>query len=240
MDTEFPEWLCRFGDPPAEIREKLVALVAATDRNPEIVADTICMFAYNFARCEREARVYRSAYDKQKRRRKARNPRPGTQHAGEELERIRRAAMELHAALWEVGPFARRALEVELRRRGHRLYTAGVDPENPRAGLSEYRLHTDTGNRSAISALLGSIVEATDAAAENTASRGRPKSGLADLIEDIGRELRYALGRVPTQREFVDLTRIIFGDGFGGDGEVKRWCREANATAWESEKPENR
>ena len=36
------------------------------------------------------------------------------------------------------------------------------------------------------------------------------------------------------------LTRIIFGDGFGGDGEVKRWCREANATAWESEKPVNR
>ena len=240
MHTEFPEWLYRFENPPAEIHEKLVALVTPTGRNPEIVADTICMFAYNFAQCEREARVYRSAYDKQKRRRKARNPRPGTQHAGEELERIRRAAMELHAALWEVGPFARRALEKELHHRGHSLYTAGVDPENPRAGLTKYRLHMDTGNRAAISALLGSIVEATDAAAEKTAIRGRPKSGLADLIEDIGRELRYAQGRVPTQREFLDLLRLIFGDGFGGEGEVKRWCREANATAWDSEKPENR
>jgi hypothetical protein len=240
MHTEFPEWLCRFGDPPAEVREKLVALVTPTNLNPEIVADTICMFAYTFAQDEREARAYRSAYDKQKRRHKARNPRPGAQHAGEALERIRRAAMELHAALWEVGPFARRALEKELRHRGHRLYTAGVDPENPRAGLSEYHLHTDTGNRAAISAMLGSIVEATDAAAEKAANRGRPKSGLADLIEGIGRELRYAQGRVPTQREFLDLLRLIFGDGFGGEGEVKRWCREANATAWESEKPENR
>jgi hypothetical protein len=239
MHDEFPDWLLRSDAPPPEVREKLAAMLP-TGPDAYHTIDNLCLYAYAFAQDEREARAYRSAYDKQKRRHKARNPRPGTQHAGAELKRIRGAAMELHVALWEVGPFARRALEKELRHRGHRLYTAGVDPENPRAGLSEYHLHMDTGNRAAISALLGSIVEATDAAAEKTAIRGRPKSGLADLIEGIGRELRYAQGRVPTQREFLDLLRLIFGDGFGGEGEVKRWCREANATAWESEKPENR
>ena len=225
MHDEFPDWLLHSDCPPSEVRKKLAAMLP-TGPATYYAIDNLCLIAHDFACAAVERRRYQSVYNCQKRRAGG-NPRPGTQHAGEELERIRRAAMELHAALWEVGPFARRALEKALHHRGHSLYTAGVDPE-------------DTGNRAAISALLGSIVEATDAAAEKTAMRGRPKSGLADLIEDIGRELRYAQGRVPTQREFLDLLRLIFGDGFGGEGEVKRWCREANATAWDSEKPENR
>jgi len=220
MHTEFPEWLCRFGDPPAEVRKKLVAMLP-TGPDAYHTIDNLCLYAYTFACANIEQRRYQSVYNRQKRRAGNKNPHPGTQHAGEELERIRNAAMELHDAIVSIRPHARRLLDKE-------LTTTRIGRE-----AILYNLHR------LVDAIDGNVEDDRKGALAQ-AGKGRPPEGIDQLVDDIGRELRYALGRVPTQSELIGLIRAIFGDGFGGEGEVKRWCREANATAWESEKSENR
>ena len=96
-DDEFPDWLLRSDCPPPEVREKLAAMLP-TGPDAYYAIDNLCLIAHDFASTNVEQRRYQSVYNRQKPRSGSKNPHPGTQHAGEELERIRDAAMELHDA----------------------------------------------------------------------------------------------------------------------------------------------
>ena len=230
MHDEFPDWLLRSDAPPPEVREKLVAMLPT---GPDVcyVIDSLCLIAHDFACTNIEQRRYQSVYNRQKRRAGSKNPHPGTQHAGEELKRIRDAAMELHDAIVSMRPHARRLLDKELS-----AATTAIDRTAPKPA------------REAILYQLHRLVDAIDGNAEDDrkgalalAGKGRKTEGINQLIDDIGRELRYALGRVPSQSELIGLIRAIFGDQFTrGESGVKIWCTAANATPWDSEREENR
>ena len=230
MHDEFPEWLLHSDYPPPEVREKLAAMLP-TGPDACCAIDNLCLHAYTFACANIEQRRYQSVYNRQKRRSGSKNPHPGTQHAGEELKRIRDAAMELHGAILAIKPHARRLLDKELS-----AATTAIDQTAPKPG------------REAILYQLHRLVDAIDGSTEQDrkgalalAGKGRKTEGIALLVDDIGRECRYALGRVPTQSELIGLIRAIFGDQFTrGENGVKNWCTAANATPWDSEKEENR
>ena len=221
MHDEFPDWLLHSDYPPPEVREKLAAMLP-TGPDAYYAIDNLCLIAHDFACTNIEQRRYRSVYNRQKRRAGSKNPHPGTQHAGEELKRIRGAAMELHDAIVSIRPHARRLLDKELT--------------------------TTRIGREAILHQLHHLVDAIDGDIEEDrkgalalAGKGRKAEGIALLVDDIGRECRYALGRVPTQSELIGLIRAIFGDQFTrGENGVKNWCTAANAIPWDSEKEENR
>jgi len=233
MHDEFPDWLLRSDCPPPEVRKKLAAMLP-TGPDAHRAIDSLCLVAHDFACTAVERRRYQSVYNLQKRRAGSKNPHPGTQHAGEELKLIKKAAKALYDAIHSSGPRARRLLNRALRKRQSPVSVdifPGLDPERLSLLVPLYEI---------IVAIDGDAEEGREGLLAQVSRPGRPPEGIDQLIDDIGRELRYALGRVPTQSELIGLIRAIFGDGFGGEGEVKRWCREANATAWESEKSENR
>lgn len=230
MHDEFPDWLLRSDAPPPEVREKLVAMLP-TGPDAYYVIDNLCLHAYTFACTNIEQRRYQSVYNRQKRRAGSKNPHPGTQHAGEELKRIRDAAMELHDAIVSMRPHARRLLDKELS-----AATTAIGRTTPKPGREAilYHLHR------LVDAIDGDIEEDRKGALA-LAGKGRKSEGIDQLVDDIGREYRYALGRVPTQSELIGLIRAIFGDQFTrGENGVKNWCTAANATPWDSEKEENR
>lgn len=232
MHDEFPDWLLRSDCPPPEVREKLAAMLPA---GPDVyyAIDNLCLHAYTFACANIEQRRCQSVYNLQKRRRKPKQETeshktkvkespPYKQHAGEELERIRDAAMELHIAIVSIRPHARRLLDKE-------LTTTRIGRE-----AILHQLHH------LIDAIDGSTVEDRKGALAQT-GKGRPPEGIAQLVDDIGREYRYALGRVPTHSELIGLLKAIFGDQFTrGEHDVSEWCTAANATPWGSEKEEHR
>ena len=230
MHDDFPEWLLHSDCPPPEVREKLAAMLP-TGPDAYHPIDNLCLYAYTFACANVEQRRFQSVYNRQKRRAGSKNPHPGTQHAGEELERIRDAAMELHDAIVSIRPHARRLLDKELS-----ATTTAIDQTAPKPG------------REAILYQLHRLVDAIDGSTEQDrkgalaqAGKGRKAEGIAQLVDDIGREYRYALGRVPSQSELMGLIKAIFGDQFTrGENGVKNWCTAANATPWDSEKEENR
>jgi hypothetical protein len=102
--------------------------------------------------------------------------------------------------------------------------TTAIDQTAPRPG------------REAILYQLHRLVDAIDGSTEQDrrgalaqAGKGRKPEGIDQLVDDIGREYRYALGRVPTQSELMGLIRAIFGDQFTrGERDVKEWCAWAN------------
>ena len=218
MHDEFPEWLLHSDCPPPEVREKLAALLpAGPDAHRAI--DNLCLIAHDFACANIEQRRYQSVYNRQKRRAGSKNPHPGTQHAGEELERIRDAAMELHNAIVSIRPHARRLLDKELS-----AATTAIDQTAPRPGRETilHQLHRLVG------AIDGNAEEDRKGALA-LAGKGRKAEGIAQLVDGIGREHRYALGRVPTQSELIGLIRAIFGYQFTrGERDVKEWCAWAN------------
>ena len=207
MHDEFPEWLLHSDYPPPEVREKLAAMLP-TGPDACCAIDNLCLHAYTFACANIEQRRYQSVYNRQKRRAGSKNPHPGTQHAGEELERIRDAAMELHDAIVSIRPHARRLLDKELT--------------------------TTRIGREAILHQLHHLVDAIDGNAEEDrkgalalAGKGRKTEGIASLVDGIGQEHRYALGRVPSHSELEKLLTAIFGNQCGF-GYVKEWCKWAN------------
>ena len=216
MHDDFPEWLLHSDCPPPEVREKLAAMLP-TGPDAYHTIDNLCLYAYTFACANVEQRRFQSVYNRQKRRAGSKNPHPGTQHAGEELERIRDAAMELHNAIVSIRPHARRLLDKELS-----AATTAIDQTAPRPG------------REAILYQLHRLVDAIDGSTEQDrkgalaqAGKGRKTEGIAQLVDDIGRECRYALGRVPSHSELEKLLTAIFGNQCGF-GYVKKWCKWAN------------
>lgn len=216
MHDEFPDWLLRSDCPPPEVRKKLAAMLP-TGPATYYAIDNLCLIAHDFACANVEQRRFQSVYNRQKRRAGSKNPHPGTQHAGEELERIRDAAMELHDAIVSIRPHARRLLDKELS-----ATTTAIDQTAPRPGR-ETILHQ-----------LHRLVDAIDGNAEDDrkgalalAGKGRKAEGIAQLVDDIGRECRYALGRVPSHSELEKLLTAIFGNQCGF-GYVKEWCKWAN------------
>ena len=227
MHDEFPDWLLRSDAPPPEVREKLAALLPAGPDAYHTI-DTLCLIAHDFACANVEQRRYQSVYNRQKRRRKPKQETenhktkvkespPYKQHAGEELERIRDAAMELHNAIVSIRPHARRLLDKELS-----ATTTAIDQTAPRPG------------REAILYQLHRLVDAIDGSTEHgrkgalaQAGKGRKTEGIASLVDGIGQEHRYALGRVPSHSELEKLLTAIFGNQCGF-GYVKEWCKWAN------------
>ncbi len=213
-DGEFPGWLLRSDRPPPEVREKLAALLPA---GPDATIDNLCLYAYTFACANVEQRRYQSVYNRQKRRAGKKNPHPGAQHAGEELKLIRKAAVELHNAIVSIRPHARRLLDKELS-----ATTTAIDQTAPRPGREAilYQLHR------LVDAIDGDIEEDRKGALA-LAGKGRKAEGIASLVDGIGQEHRYALGRVPSHSELEKLLTAIFGNQCGF-GYVKEWCKWAN------------
>ncbi|MBM9536175.1 hypothetical protein [Desulfobulbus alkaliphilus] len=249
MHTDFPEWLLGYDPPPTEVRENILALLPEGPDAHHIM-DTLCFIAHGYACDDRERRTYQDIYNRQKRKPGIKNPDPYTQHAGEELERIRAAALELRDAIESVRHHARQLLDKELRgvHRAKLLYTAEFDPANPRAGRNIYKPHMYSVGRETTLHQLHHIIDAIDGNADEgregllaEVGRRRRPEGIKPLVEDIGREYRYALKRVPTQSELTGMLKAIFGEQFArGTGYVKEWCKTANATTRESEKEENK
>lgn len=234
MHDDFPEWSLHSDCPPPEVREKLAAMLP-TGPDAYHTIDNLCLYAYTFACANIEQRRYQSVYNRQKRRAGSKNPHPGTQHAGEELERIKKAAKALYDAIHSSGPRARALLNRELRKRQVPASVdifPGLDPERLSLLVPLYEI---------IVAIDGDAEEGREGLLAQVSRKGRPPEGIAQLVDDIGREYRFALGRVPTQSELIGLIRAIFGDQFTrGENGVKNWCTGANATPWDSEKEENR
>lgn len=216
MRDEFPDWLLRSDAPPPEVREKLAAMLL-TGPDAYHTIDNLCLYAYTFACANIEQRRYQSVYNRQKRRAGSKNPHPGTQHAGEELKRIGDAAMELHDAIVSMRPHARRLLDKELS-----AATTAIDQTAPKPGREAilYQLHR------LVDAIDGDIEEDRKGALA-LAGKGRKAEGIASLVDGIGQEHRYALGRVPSHSELEKLLTAIFGNQCGF-GYVKEWCKWAN------------
>lgn len=234
MHAGFPDWLLHSDCPPPEVREKLAALLPAGP-DAYYAIDNLCLIAHDFACANVEQRRYQPVYNRQKRRAGKKNPLPGTEHSGKELELIREAAKALHDAILASGPRARALLNRELRKRQVPASVdifPGLDPERLSLLVPLYEI---------IVAIGGDAEGGREGLLAQVSRPGRPPEGIDQLVDGIGREYRYALGRVPTQSELIGLIRAIFGDQFTrGENGVKNWCTAANATPWDSEKEENR
>ena len=219
MHDEFPEWLLHSDCPPPEVREKLAAMLP-TGPDAYHTIDNLCLYAYTFACANVEQRRFQSVYNRQKRRAGSKNPPPGTEHSGKELELIREAAKALHDAILASGPRARRLLNRELRKRQSPVSVdifPGLDPERPSLLVPLHHL---------IGAIDGNAEEDRKGALA-LAGKGRPPEGIAQLVDGIGWVHRYALGRVPTHSELKKLLSAIFGNQCGF-GYVNKWCAWAN------------
>lgn len=217
---ELPEWLLHSDCPPPEVREKLAAMLP-TGPDACCAIDNLCLIAHDFACTNIEQRRYQSVYNRQKRRAGSKNPHPGTQHAGEELELIKKAAKALYDAIHSSGPRARALLNRELRKRQVPASVdifPGLDPERLSLLVPLYEI---------IVAIDGDAEEGREGLLAQVSRPGRPPEGIDQLVDGIGQEHRYALGRVPSHSELEKLLTAIFGNQCGF-GYVKEWCKWAN------------
>jgi hypothetical protein len=244
QQLEAPAWALDGEDIPASDLEKLKNNLLQKEPDFSCFVNAVEVALFNYAREEWEWEIRKNIYDEHKKPR-GRKKKPLDEHAGEELEEILKTFMAAFDSILKAKPMAEYRLEEKLRSKvGDRFdKMALIKREDDKPG---HFLAANYPTLNGIMTVLWHVIDAIDHTKTEGNSekptllqligRGRPKGKKLELVQDIGRQYRYLLKRIPTIIEMTALFEIFFGTTNSFEQPIKKWHAEAYKTPWESEK----